>query len=150
MSETGFYLSSSTRAIAGSENAVNLIRQKERVEQAMASGDPALVLDTSKAFLESIFKTILSDRIENPDLDKKMSPLFVDVRNALSLNRDENARGLIRNISGAIVHNVAELRNKFGAASHGDDGYFDNPIGITEAEFVAQVVDGLAGFLLIR
>jgi len=147
MSELAFFLASSTRAIAGSEDAVHLIEQKERVEQAVISNDAALTLDTAKAFLESIFKTILSDRIQEPDLNLDMTPLYRSVRDVLPLNRDNDANEILKNLTNCIVHNVAELRNKYGAASHGDDGYYENPIEMPEAEMIAHLVDGMAGFL---
>lgn len=147
MSDSAFFLASSTRAIAGSEDAVHLIEQKERVEQAVISNDPALTLDTSKAFLESVFKTILLDRVHEPDLSIDMSPLYRNVRDVLPLNRDRAANEILKNLTNVIVHNVAELRNKYGAASHGDDGYYENPIEMPEAEMIAHIVDGMAGFL---
>jgi hypothetical protein len=147
MSDSEFFLDSSTRAVAGSEDAVHLIEQKERVEQAVVSNDPALTLDTAKAFLESILKTILSDRAPEPNLEQKMNPLLKDVKEVLPFNRDEDANTILGRLAGCIVHNVAELRNSYGAASHGDDGYYDNPIEMPEAEMIAHVVDGLAGFL---
>ena len=39
---------------------------------------------------------------------------------------------------------TGQLRNRYGAASHGDDGYHTNPIKMVEAEFIASSVDGLA------
>jgi len=147
MSNSEIHLASSTRALAGSKEASYLIEQKERVEQALAGGDAALVLDTSKAFLESLFKTILSDRVETPDLTQDMSPLFKCVRDILPLNNDAQACEIMKRLTNSIVHNVTELRNRFGAASHGDDGYFENPIDISDAEMIAHVVDGMAGFL---
>lgn len=147
MSDSSFFLSSSTRALAGSEGAVHLIQQKERVEQAVVSNDPALTLDTAKAFLESIFKTILSDRVVAPDLEQDLSPLYRSVRDVLPLNRDNEANEILKRLTNCIVHNLGELRNKYGAASHGDDGYVENPIEMPEAEMVARVVDGMAGFL---
>lgn len=147
VSDPAFFLPSSTHALVGSDDAVHLIEQKERVEQAVISRDPALTLDTAKAFLESIFKTILSDRIAEPNLDQDFSPLYRNVRDELPLNRDQAANEMLRNLTNCIVHNVAELRNAFGAASHGDDGYFENPIEMPEAEMVARIVDGMAGFL---
>lgn len=147
MSDPEFHLSSSTRALASSTSASHLIEQKERVEQAMVSGDPALVLDTAKAFLESLFKTILSDRVASPDLTLDMDPLYKSVRDLLPLNNDAQACEILKRLTNSIVHSVAELRNRFGAASHGDDGYFENPIDISEAEMIAHVVDGMAGFL---
>lgn len=147
MNNSRFHLVSSTRALADSKEASYLIEQKERVEQALVGGDAALVLDTSKAFLESLFKTILSDRVEKPDLTLDMSPLFKCVRDILPLNNDAQACEIIKKLTNSIVHNVTELRNRFGAASHGDDGYFENPIDISDAEMIAHVVDGMAGFL---
>jgi hypothetical protein len=147
MSDSEFFLGSSTRAILGLEDAVHLLQQKERVEQAVVANDPALTLDTSKAFLESVLKTILSDRIAEPDLSQNMSPLYKSVRDVLPLNRDANAAEILKRLTNCIVHNVAELRNNYGAASHGDDGYADNPIEMPEAEMVAHLVDGMSGFL---
>lgn len=150
MSDSEFFLSSSTRALAGTNDAVHLIEQKERVEQAVVSNDPALTLDTAKAFLESIFKTILSDRVATPNLDQDLSPLYRSVREVLPLNQDAAANEILKRLTNSIVHSVAELRNNYGAASHGNDGYFENPIEMPEAEMVARVVDGMAGFLFLK
>ncbi len=147
MSSSAFLLSSSTYAIAGSEDAVHLIEQKERIEQAVVIGDPALTLDTSKSFLESLFKTILSDRVMDCDLEQDLNPLFKSVRDVLPFNRDKDANTLIGRLSSSIVHNVGELRNKYGAASHGKDGHYVSPIEMPEAELVARLVDSVAGFV---
>lgn len=147
MSDSEFFLASSTRAIIGIEDAVHLLEQKERVEQAVIANDPALTLDTAKSFLESVLKTILSDRVEEPNLSQDMSPLYRSVRDVLPLNRDSDAADILKKLTNCIVHNVAELRNNYGAASHGDDGFYDNPIEMPEAEMVAHLVDGMSGFL---
>lgn len=148
MSDQTFFLASSTRAIAGSENAIHLIEQKERVEQAVVAKDAALALDTAKAFLETIFKTILSDRVSNADLTQDLNPLYKCVKNALLLNRNSEANDILGKLTSSVVHNIAELRNKYGAASHGKDGHYQNPIEMPEAEMVAHLVDGVAGFIL--
>ena len=70
MSDSDFILFSSTKAIAGSAEAVHFLEQKDRLEQAVVRKDSALALDMAKAFLESVFKTILSDRLDNPNLDQ--------------------------------------------------------------------------------
>lgn len=150
MTDPFFSLSSSTRALANSEDAVHLIEQKGRVEQAVTANDPALTLDTAKAFLESVFKTILSDRVREPNLDQDLSPLYKCVRDVLPLNRNCDANEILKRLTNSVVHHLAELRNNYGAASHGGDGYFDNPIEMPEAEMVARFVDGLAGFLFYK
>lgn len=73
--------------------------------------------------------------------------MYADVRGALSLNNDAQANEILKRLTNSIVHNVAELRNKYGAASHGDDGYYENPIEMPEAEMIAHIVDGMGGFL---
>lgn len=148
MSETVFILQNFTNAVVGSSTAVHLLEQKSRLEQAVSSNDPALVLDTAKTLLESIFKTILSDRLESPDLTADFHPLYKKVGDVLDLNRDSKANKILKTLTSSIVHNIGELRNKYGAASHGKDGYFENPIEMPEAEMVAHIVDGMGGFLL--
>lgn len=150
MSEEAKFLHSSTRAISGSDDATHLIEQKERVEQAVVREDPSLILDTSKAFLESIFKTILRDRDSEADLSADMNPLYKSVRDIITLNNDQEACEILKRLTNSVVHHVAELRNKFGAASHGDDGYYENPIQMAEAEMVVQFVDGLAAFIFTK
>jgi hypothetical protein len=147
MSETAFILENCNKAIGGSDEASHLIEQKSRLEQAVSNNDPALTLDTAKSLLESIFKTILSDRIKSPDLGQNLNPLYKNVRDVLVLNQDDEANEILKRLTNGIVHNVAELRNKYGAASHGDDGYYENPIEMPEAEMVAYLVDGMGGFL---
>jgi hypothetical protein len=148
MSETAFILHNCTKAMFGSSEAIHLVEQKSRLEQAVLSNDPSLTLDTSKSLLESIFKTILSDRIAAPDLGQDFKPLYKNVRDVLVLNQDVEANEILKKLTNAIVHNIAELRNKYGSASHGDDGCYENPIQMPEAEMVAHIVDGMGGFLL--
>lgn len=150
MSGLDFRLDSSTRVIAGSQEAVHLLEQKQRVENAVMFKDPALTLDTSKAFLETTIKTVLKDRIETPALEKDMNALYKSLREEMALNCDQSARNMLDKLTAAVVNWTAQLRNKFGAASHGDDGYFDNPIEMPEAEMVARMVDSVSGFLLLK
>lgn len=147
MGDSAFIMQSCTRSIAGAEDAIHLLEQKSRLEQAVSSNDPALTLDTSKSLLESIFKTILTDREPDPKLNKDFSPLYADVRRVITLNSDAVANEILKRLTNAIVHNVGELRNKYGAASHGDDAYYENPIEMPEAEMIAHIVDGMGGFL---
>jgi len=142
-------LHSSTAALAGSESATHLLEQKERIQQALARRDVALVLDTSKTFLESIFKTILTDRTgAAADLD--FGPLYKAVREAMPLSDDADVASHIRNLTSSVVHELGQLRNSYGAASHGSDGYYVSPVKLSEAEMLVQFVDGFAGFIYRR
>ena len=148
MSDSKFILPSTSKVIAGSKEALHLLEQKQRVENSVLRNDPALTLDTSKALLETTYKTILKDIVENPDLSQKMIPLYKDVKANLLFNHDEKARDILEKLIGAIAHGVPQLRNEFGASSHGKDGHYISPIEMPEAEMVAYLVDGVSGFLL--
>lgn len=150
MSSFELILPSTSKAIAGNEAALHLLEQKQRVEFSVTTNDPALVLDTSKALLETTYKTILNDRGETFDASDDMNMLYKKVKNILTYNRDNEAKGMLEKLIGVIAHWVPELRNKYGASSHGKDGYFLCPIEMPEAEMVMHLVDGMAGFLLIK
>lgn len=147
MTENSFRLRLSTRAIAETEEAIHLIEQKERLEAAIQAQDSALSIDLSKAFLESIFKTIISDRLETPDLRKEFFPLFRDVKDNLVFSSNDDIADKLSRLAGSIVSVTNELRNRYGAASHGNDGYHRSEFTMGDVEFIASSVDGLAAFL---
>lgn len=147
MTDHSFRLRLSTRAIAETEDAIHLIEQKERLEAAIHAQDPALSIDLSKAFLESIFKTIISDRLESPDLRKEFFPLFKEVKDNLVFSNNYDVSDKLSRLAGSIVSVTNELRNRHGAASHGNDGYHRGELTIGDVEFIASSVDGLAAFL---
>lgn len=139
-----------TEAFSLSIEASHLIEQKERLEQALEREDCPLVLDTSKSLLETVFKTILSDRLNDPDLSQGMNPLYHSVRKCLQLNMDPGVNDKLTKLTNAIVHNIAELRNAYGAASHGNDGYFENPITPTDALLIGNISDIFCSYLYTR
>ena len=141
-------LHSSTEALAYSEDAVHLLEQKERIQRAVTIEDPAQVLDTSKAFLETVFKTILQDREGDAEIPANFTQLFRAVSTSMPMSQDAGVAGSLGNMAKAIVHHVGELRNAYGATSHGDDGYHTCPVEMNDAHMVVQFVDGLAGFVL--
>lgn len=148
MSDQDFILPSTTKIIASGRDGQHLYEQKLRVESAVTKEDPAEILDTSKALLETTYKTILKDLVETPDLTKDMNGLYKEVKTHISFNHDDDANKIIERLVNGIAHNVPELRNKYGALSHGKDGNYQSPIEMPEAEMVAHLVDGTVGFLL--
>jgi hypothetical protein len=146
----GFRLNLSTRAIAQTQGATHLIEQKERLETALMANDAPLSLDLSKALLETVFKTVINDRSEKENLDIEFTPLFKKTKNLIELSSDSYAKSILEKLASQIVHSVGELRNRYGAASHGDDGYHENPIEMCGVEFIASAVDGLAACLYTR
>jgi|TARA_R110001606_G_scaffold92575_1_gene205793 hypothetical protein len=140
-------LSLSTVAIAETQSAVHLLEQKERFESAIQEEDIAVSIDMAKSFLETVFKTILNDRLENPDFPNKFYPLFKMVKDNLAFSTDDFIKEKLENLSGQIVNTTNELRNNYGAASHGNDGYHTNSLQMIDVEFITSSVDGLAAFL---
>lgn len=147
MTDSGLRLQLSTKAIVGNEEAIHLIEQKERLEAAALTNDAPLCLDLSKAFLETVFKTILNDRVDDLDSNLDFPPLFREVRSNIAFSQNDDINNLLGLLASQIVNVTGQLRNRFGAASHGDDGYRDNPIDMTGAEFIISSVDGLASCL---
>ena len=150
MTSEEFQLLSLAEAIATMPGANNLVEQKERVELAIASNQPALALDTSKSLLESVMKTIILDRVASHKVDSDMSQLFRTVKEHLTLNQDDRADTILKRIGGNLVHNVAELRNSFGVASHGGDGFYENPLEMPEMKMIARMADALSGLLIFK
>ncbi|WP_298944084.1 abortive infection family protein [uncultured Psychromonas sp.] len=150
MTDTSFKLQLSTKAIVGSEGAIHLIEQKERLEAAARKTDAPLCLDLSKAFLETVFKTILNDRVEGVNQNEEFGPLYKQVKNNVEFSRNDDINNLLSLLAGQIVNVTGQLRNRYGAASHGDDGYRDNPIDMPSAEFIMSSVDGLASCLYTK
>lgn len=151
MSDSGFILQNFTKAVVESKSAVHLLEQKSRLEQALCSSDTALTLDIAKSLLEALFKTIISDYDKEADLSKvDFKDLNKRIKKHMRLNSNDDANVILEKLISSVVHNLGELRNKYGAASHGKDGYFNNPIKMPEAEMIAQIVDGVSGFILTK
>ncbi|MCS6159238.1 abortive infection family protein [Shewanella baltica] len=150
MAENAFRLNLSAQAIAVTDSATNLIEQKERLESAIKDADSSLSIDLAKAFLESIFKTIISDREKSPTFGNQLSPLFKQVKDHLSFSEDRHIADNLSNLAGQIVNTTIQLRNKYGTASHGDDGYYQSPLRMVDVEFIVSAVDGLAAFLYTK
>lgn len=147
MTDTSLRLQLSTKAIVGSEEAVHLIEQKERLEAAAITNDAPLCLDLSKAFLETVFKTILNDRVDGVNQNEEFGPLYKQVKDNVQFSSNEDINKMLGLLAGQIINVTGQLRNRYGAASHGDDGYRDNPIDMIGAEFIMSSVDGLASCL---
>lgn len=114
--------------IASKIDAAYLSQQITRIKASIDS-DPELAIGTSKELVETICKTILTDRqVEFSKSDKFPSLVKKTVR-VLNLAPDdiddrvkaiETIRQLLSNLS-AISNGLAELRNPYGSG-HGKDG----------------------------
>jgi hypothetical protein len=90
--------------------------------ESAVNTDPELAIGTAKEFLETVCKTILSERGIAYAPDEKLSKLVRSTIKELDLLPDslltaqqaaESVRVLLMNLA-AIGHHLAELRNPFG------------------------------------
>ena len=105
-----------------------LKRQLDRIYQSIES-DPGLAIGTAKELVESVCKTILTDRNVSYLDDADIGQLVKEVRKAIGLLPDsipDSAKGVesIRRVLGnlgAVAQGLGELRNLYGTG-HGKDG----------------------------
>jgi hypothetical protein len=109
-------------------DAPELQRQIDRMRASLES-DPGLAIGTAKELVETVCKTILSERRGPPDPAWDLPRLVKETREVLTLlpaDIDDSAKGaesikrLLSNL-GAVVSGLAELRNLYGTG-HGKHG----------------------------
>ncbi len=115
------------KEVAFTLDAAYVSQQITRMESAINT-DPELAIGTAKEFLETVCKTILSERAVQYDKDETLPKLVKLTVSELKIVPDElpdaehaaeSVRVLLKNLS-AIGHHLAELRNPFGTG-HGKD-----------------------------
>lgn len=138
--------------VANRINAPELTRQIERIRNSV-DVDPSLAIGTAKELLETVCKSILSERnIEVPKNDD-MTELVKAVRKSLVLlpeDIDDSAKGsdiirrLLSNL-GTVAQGIAELRNLYGTG-HGKHGKAKG-ISPRHARLAVNASTALATFL---
>ena len=128
-------------------------QQLNAIENALESV-PDFAFDLSKTLVESVCKTVLADigQPAGPNWDGPR--LLKETTNRLSLlprnhpdpakardSVDKTIRGLLQTIQG-----LCELRNNYGMASHGRDG-FSARLDLRQATLAAQAADTIVSFL---
>jgi len=127
-----------------------LSQQITRMESAIES-DPALAIGTAKELIETICKTIISERTGACPINEKLSKLVRLVAEHLKLTpegvpNEAKAAQTIKSILGSlstITQGVAELRNEFGSG-HGKEA---GSKGLTPRH--ARLVVGVSSTLVV-
>lgn len=127
--------------------------QIDTIEDVLARV-PDLVFDLSKALVESVCKTVLADIGQPAESNWDAPQLLKETTSRLALlPRDhpqpakareaveKTLRGLFQTIQG-----LCELRNRYGMASHGRDG-FAARLELRQATLAAQAADTIVSFL---
>lgn len=138
--------------VANQIDAPELTRQIERIRNSVDE-DPSLAIGTAKELLETVCKSILSERnIEIPKNDD-ITELVKTVRKSLVLlpeDIDDSAKGadIIRRVLsnlGTVAQGIAELRNLYGTG-HGKHGKAKG-ISPRHARLAVNASTALATFL---
>ncbi len=143
-----------TRAAVLDGPAAEAIEQQiDAIESALMSV-PDFAFDLSKTLVESVCKTVLADIGQPADPNWDAPRLLKETTNRLTLlprhhpdpvkatdSVAKTVRGLLQTIQG-----LCELRNGYGMASHGRDG-FSPRLDLRQATLAAQAADTIASFL---
>jgi len=118
------------------------------------SSVPDFAFDLSKTLVESVCKTVLADIGQPADTNWDAPKLLRETTNRLALlprnhpdpakardSVEKTIRGLLQTIQG-----LCELRNGYGMASHGRDG-FSARLDLRQATLAAQAADTIVSFL---
>jgi hypothetical protein len=128
-------------------------QQVHAIENALESV-PDFAFDLSKTLVESVCKTVLADIGHLADPNWDAPKLLRETTNRLALlprghpdpakardSIEKTIRGLLQTIQG-----LCELRNGYGMASHGRDG-FSARLDLRQATLAAQAADTIVSFL---
>lgn len=141
-----------TREVFAGDTPPNILTIVNELEIALSEASPTAT-DLSKVLVESVCKTILSDR--GADYSKwDFQKLIRETMGNLRLYPDDcdNSRkaneGLQRVLRGLeqTVQGISELRNLDGLASHGVDGYYRSP-DLIQLQLTAHAADAIVHFL---
>lgn len=130
------------------------IEQQIRAIESALENVPDFAFDLSKTLVESVCKTVLADIGQPAETNWDAPRLLKETTNRLALlprnhpdptkARDaveKTIRGLLQTIQG-----LCELRNGYGMASHGRDG-FSARLDLRQATLAAQAADTIVSFL---
>ena len=154
MAEAGaapFVMHGSRDAMAS--GLIHIEQQVNGIEQAIV-GNPGLGFDLAKTLVESVCRTILSERAiafeEDDDLPKlfKMATTHLPFLPPRASQEAETRASLKRTLGGlsTAIEGICELRNQCGFASHGTGA--PRPVmESVQALLAAQAADTIVGFL---
>lgn len=148
-----FQMVGARAAILSGPVAASIDQQIQAIENALESV-PDFAFDLSKTLVESVCKTVLADIGQPADPNWDAPKLLRETTNRLALLPDghpdpakaresveKTVRGLLQTIQG-----LCELRNNYGMASHGRDG-FSARLDVRQATLAAQAADTIVSFL---
>jgi hypothetical protein len=153
MAVARFQMVGARAAVLDGPIAEAIEQQIHAIENALSSV-PDFAFDLSKTLVESVCKTVLADVGQPADPNWDAPKLLKETTSRLALlprdhpdpakARDsvqKTVRGLLQTLQG-----LCELRNGYGMASHGRDG-FSARLELRQATLAAQAADTIVSFL---
>ncbi len=148
-----FQMVGARAAILSGPIAESIDQQIQAIENALENV-PDFAFDLSKTLVESVCKTVLADIGHPADPKWNCPKLLRETTNRLSLlprNHPDPARAresVTKTIRGLLqtIQGLCELRNNYGMASHGRDG-FSARLDLRQATLAAQAADTIVSFL---
>lgn len=127
--------------------------QVRSIEQAVVD-NPALAFDLARTLVETVCRTILSERNIEYSLDDDLPKLFKTASNHLpflpstAATEVEVRKSLAQTLSGlsTAIQGICELRKQCGFASHGSDR-LRPAMESVQALMAAEAADTIVGFL---
>ena len=148
-----FQMVGARAAILSGPIVESIDQQIQAIENALESV-PDFAFDLSKTLVESVCKTVLADIGQPADPNWDGPKLLRETTKRLSLlprnhpdpvrardSVEKTIRGMLQTIQG-----LCELRNTYGMASHGRDG-FSARLDLRQATLAAQAADTIVSFL---
>lgn len=148
-----FQMVGTRAAVLDGPIAESIEQQIHAIENALLSV-PDFAFDLSKTLVESVCKTVLADIGQPADPNWDAPRLLKETTNRLTLlprNHPDPARAtdsITKTIRGLLqtIQGLCELRNGYGMASHGRDG-FSARLDLRQATLAAQAADTIASFV---
>lgn len=133
---------------------VEIIDQQVRALENAIEQVPDFAFDLAKTLIESVCKTILEDIGRPADPNWDAPKIMRETTTWLSMlpsghpNPAKARESLTKTLNGlhTTVQGLCELRNDYGLASHGRDG-FSARLDIRQATLAAQAADTIVSFL---
>lgn len=148
-SQEPFMMQGARQVLALAGAALHLEQQIKAIEQAVRDA-PNLTFDLARSLVETVCKTILTDRGTAPP--SKYNDLLKDTFAAVQLAPPEAEAAVIEGFQKIIggldsaIGGISALRQNMGLASHGKDAY-NLPMEDIQAEFIARAADAIVSFL---
>ena len=148
-----FQMVGARAAILDGPIAAPIEQQIDALERALRDV-PDFAFDLSKALVESVCKTVLTDIGQPADPDWDMLKLLKETIGHFTLlppghpNPQQGRESVTKTVRGLTqtVQGLSELRNRHGMASHGHDAYAVR-LELRQATLAAQAADTVVTFL---